>query len=75
MTLDLATLLKLGTTLVAVTGLAKGGYETWREYDLWKLNQAITRCEVAELREHVISGKPIENQCWRLALERTQIPP
>jgi len=68
--LDLTALIKIGTTLVAVAGLAQGGYSAMKEYDLMILNSKISRCEIAELRLYVLKKEPMKNECWKIALER-----
>ena len=77
MEINITTLTKFGKMLLVVAALVTGGYEAWRKYELLVLNQKISRCEIAELRQYVIEKKPVDNKCWRIALEEAgiDVPP
>jgi hypothetical protein len=74
--LDIPTAIKTAIALVTLGGMAKGGYEGWKEYELQALNIQILQCQVAELRNAHMKKQKIGWDCHKIALRYAgMLPP
>lgn len=53
-----------GAVIAVVAAI--GWYQLYAALDATWLQTRITRCEVAEIRQHLIDKKPFRNDCFRI---------